>query len=112
MLEVCCCKITHRHISVINLSAIVIVNLISTKMTHNCLTVSRDSVKMLNTLLTSVEISLCDHSLLIKSREIKRIIIMITLVFSQSKYISRCVKMSSYILLACDIQVRACERVE
>ena len=112
MLKVYCCKTTHRHISVINLSAIVAVNLISTKITHNYLTVSRDDVKTLSTLLTPVEISLHDYLLFMRSREVKRIIITVTLVFSQSKYINRYVKMSSYVLLICNIQVRACERVK
>ena len=112
MLEACCCKTTHRHTSVINLSAIVTVNSISTKMTHNCLTISRGSVEALSTPLAPVEISLCDHLLLVRSREIRRIIVTVTLVFSQSKYISRCAKMSSYVLLACNIQARACEKIE
>ena len=111
MLEACCCKATHRHTSVINPSAIVTVNLISTKMAHNCLTVSRGSAEVLSTLLTPVKVSSCDHSLLIRSREIRRIIVTVTLVSLWSKHISRCAKASSYVLLACNIQVRACERV-
>ena len=112
MLEACCYKTTHRHTSVINSSAIVTVNLISTEMTHNHLTVSRDDVETLSTPLTSAEISSHDHLLLARSRRVRRIIITVTLVFSQSKHISRCAKMSSYMLLACNIQVRACEGVE
>ena len=103
MLEACCCKATHRHISMTNLSAIVTVNSISTKMTHNCLTVSRDSMKALSTLLTPVEVSSHDHLLLMRSRRVRRIIVTVTLIFSQSKHISRCVKVSSYMLLACNI---------
>ena len=64
----------------IDLSIIVTVNLTSTKIAHNYLTVSRDDIKTSSTLLTLVEISLCDYLLLIRSKEIKRIIIMTTLV--------------------------------
>ena len=112
MLKACCCKTTHRHASVINSSAIVTVNLISTKMTHNYITVSRGDIETLSTLLTPVEISLHDCLLLIRSKRVERIVVMIMLVSSQSKHISRCVKVSSYVLLACNIQARACERVE
>ena len=112
MLEACCCKTTHRHTSMINLSAIVTVNLISTEMTHNCLTVSRGDTEVPSTLLAPVKISSHDHLLLARSREVRRIIVTVTLVSLWSKCISRYVKTSSYVLLACDIQVRACERVE
>ena len=103
MLEACCYKTTHRHISMINLSVIVTVNSISTKIAYNCLTISRDSIEALSTLLTPAVVSSHDYLLLIRSRRVRRIVVMIMLVFSQSKYISRCVKMSNYMLLACDI---------
>ena len=81
MLKVYCCKTTHKYISVINLSAIVTVNLISTKIIYNYLTISKNNIETLSTLLAPAEISSHNYLLFIRSKEVKRIIIIVTLVF-------------------------------
>ena len=80
MLEACYCKTTHRYISIINISIIVTINLISTKIIYNYLTINRDSTEILSTLLTLVKISLYDHLLFIKSKKVKKIIIIVIFV--------------------------------